>query len=167
MVSDTHHRPPLRWFTLERVLATDARGALWLAHERRWKNLNLQSHPMQLRVAATVLAAAACWLCSNASVYDKTLVHVFAAAPPTTATAPDPPPGGGCYLDLKPSALRQLPHVLCWIHGPNATACADLSRELCGEMCRTAGFALAGVEVRAYFSLRLPPHPPPPPSLDG
>eukprot|EP01048_Picozoa_sp_COSAG05_P029696 COSAG05_NODE_9910_length_594_cov_0.834343_1_plen_101_part_10 len=66
----------------------------------------------------------------------------------SSVTAPVLP---GCFSDdiLLPNGTRtrQLPHRACFIHGPLPQDCAHLSRELCGQLCRQAGYPVAGVEA--------------------
>lgn len=73
------------------------------------------------------------------------LVACAATAAPAPASLP------GCYSDdlLLPNGTRtrQLPHRACFIHGPLANDCAHLSQELCGHLCKQAGFPIAGVEA--------------------
>lgn len=56
----------------------------------------------------------------------------------------------GCFYDhvnTVNQTSRQLPSRQCWIHGPLPNDCAHLSRERCGQLCRDAGFQVAGVEA--------------------
>ena len=80
-------------------------------------------------------------------------VCVFIAAIATNAAAEDstaaPESLPGCFVDFSKnrSEARQLPTRACFIRGPLPNDCAHLSRELCGQLCRQLGHAIAGVEA--------------------